>query len=367
MKKITLRILLIKAVVVLFTATVFCNPQSKPKNIIFLIGDGMGVNYVTASVLNMENDAFKRFKNIGLSVTCSADALVTDSAAGATALACGYKSYNGAISVDMDKQQLQTIMEYLQTKNYATGIVVTCQVTHATPACFVSHVESRGMEFEIAEQISTSNIDIAIGGGTNFFLPEGNGGKRTDDKNIVEEMKSKGYQYIDDPELLKSYDGSQKLLALLAPAGIERGTDRNYTLGQMTEAALKRLSQNENGFFLMVEGSQIDWSGHANDYKYCESEMKDFNTAVHAALDFAEKDGNTLVVVTADHETGGLAITGGEKDRSSLEIEYVSGNHTAMMVGIYSYGPGSEKFTGIMENNMISRHFFEFFEPKKKW
>ncbi len=367
MKNIALRILLIKAVVVLFAATVFCETPSKPKNIILLIGDGMGISYVSVSVFKMENDAFKRFKNIGLSITCSANRLVTESGAGATALACGYKTYNKAIAVDVNKKPLETIIEYLQTKDYATGIVSTSQVTHATPASFVSHVDSRYEEFEIAEQIAESNVDVVIGGGTYFFLPDGKGGDRNDDKNLVENMRVKGYQYIDDPEKLTDYDGSKKLLALLDEKSIDHGEDRDYTLGQMSEAALKRLSKNANGFFLMVEGSQIDWSGHDNDQDYCESEMKDFNTAINAALDFAEKDGNTLVVVTADHETGGMAITGDYEDRSSFDLKYVWTHHTAEMVGIFSYGPGSEKFTGIMENNMIGRHLFEFFEPNKVW
>lgn len=367
MKNIASRILLIKAVVVFFTATVFCDTPSTPKNVILLIGDGMGVNYVSVSVLNMENDPFKKFNAIGLSITCAADKLITDSAAGGTALACGYKTYNGAIAVDMNKKPLQTIIQYLQTNDYATGIVSTSQVTHATPASFVSHVKSRNMENEIAEQIATSNVDVVIGGGTNFFLPDGNGGDRKDGKNLVNEMTAKGYQYIDDPQALSNYSGSKKLLALFDKKGLVQGRKRDYTLGDMTNAALKRLSKNENGFFLMVEGSQIDWSGHDNNQKYSKSEMRDFNSAINAALDFAEKDGNTLVLVTADHETGGMSITDGEVDRSSLKLEYVSTNHTANMVGIFSYGPGSEKFTGIMENNMIGRHLFEFFDPNRVW
>lgn len=357
MLKYSVRIL---TAMLFFSVAVFCGDT--PKNIIFMVGDGMGINYVSASVLSMKEDQFTRFTTTGFSVTCSADALITDSAAGATAFAIGERTNNGMISMLPDKSTLKTVVESAEEKGMATGIISTSSITHATPACFYAHVESRKMEYEIAEFLVNSGVEVAIGGGTQFFLPAGKGGERTDDKNIVAEMKEKGYEYFDDVKELKEYSGDKNILSLLAPKGVEKALERNYTLGELTSVAINQLEKSDNGFFLMIEGSQIDWAGHANDQEYALGEVKDFNTAIKAVLDFAEKDGNTLVIVTADHETGGMSIVEGDIDGSNMEMTFGTGHHTPVLVPIFAYGPGSEKMTGIKKNNEIGQYLLSFYK-----
>jgi alkaline phosphatase len=151
-----------------------------------------------------------------------------------------------------------------------------------------------------------------------------------------------------------------KFYALIDSDGVAKASERNYTLGDLTKIAISNLSQNKNGFVLMIEGSQIDWAGHGNNSEYILSELKDFDTAINAALDFAEDNGNTLVVVTADHETGGLSINGGTKNGKNLELKYTTKGHTGNMVGVFAYGPGEEQFRGIYENYMIGRKLIHF-------
>lgn len=358
-------------VVVIFTTTVFCEETSAPKNIIFMIGDGMGVNYVSASVYTIEDNAFKRFDQLGLVVTCSADALVTDSAAGATAYSCGIRTYNGAIGVDVDKQSVETIIEFLEEKGKATGVISTSAVTHATPASFVAHVELRKMEFDIAEDFSNSSIDMVIGGGWGYFTPKDEdgegGGDRLDGKNLVDVIKDNGYEYFDNVDDFLSADIEGNVYALLEKHELPGAGSRDYSLADLTVKAVENLSSNEEGFFLMVEGSQIDWAGHANSQEYALEELADFNEAVNAALDFAEADGNTLVVVTADHETGGMGLIGGNVEQREVKMGWVHKHHTANMVGVYSYGPGSEHFGKIMDNYKIGQQLFKFYDEEREW
>lgn len=332
--------------------------QDKPKNIILLIGDGMGISAVSTSILTDSSSAFRKFKFVGLSITCSADALITDSAAGATALSTGEKTNNHFIGMSPDKQPLNNIFEEGKKKHYSTGVISTSSITHATPASFFAHVPDRSDEVTIAEQFFESELDIAIGGGRHFFLPESNNGKRKDNIDLTEKFESEGYAYLTTIEDLQNYTGSEKIIALLEDVSLNSATKRTYTLGDLTKAGIDRLSKNEKGFMLMVEGSQIDWGEHENNEKYALAEMADFNKAVGAALDFAEQDGNTLVVVTADHETGGTSIVGGIRDKE-VSLGFASKGHTAACVGIFAYGPGAEMFQGVMENNQIGKNLFK--------
>ena len=333
--------------------------SATPKNIIILIGDGMGVDYVSTSVLSMKNDAFRRFTTTGFSVTCSADNLVTDSAPGATAISTGYRTNNWTIAEDpWSDKPLTTIFELAEKLKKASGIVVTCSITHATPAAFVAHVKSRSDEFDIAEQETERKTDVFIGGGIKFFTPTSEGGGRTDGVNLLSKVESEGYDYYDSYEKLKNSDPDKKFYALFDSTGLPKAADRNYTLGDMTKIALDYLSKRPNGFILMIEGSQIDWAGHANDQAYLLSEMKDFNTALNTVLDFEEKNKETLVVVTADHETGGMSIVDGNLDGSKFDLKFSTKHHTANMVGIFAKGPGEREFSGIMDNYMIGRKLF---------
>jgi alkaline phosphatase len=337
--------------------------QDKPKNIIILIGDGMGVNYVSASYIALDNDPFKKFTSVGLSATSSLDRLVTDSAAGATAISTGHRTSYFAVSVTPANEPLLTLFEHAETLNKATGVIATSTVTHATPAAFLAHVLNRKDETEIARQYLERNVDVVIGGGRSFFLPKEMNGKREDNIDLTAEIERKDYSlYLSIDDLLSSSNISNKFYALLDSTSIPKAAERNYTLADLFNKAIERLSLNENGFLLMVEGSQIDWGGHDNDQEYLMTELYDFNTAVNAALDFAEKDGNTLVLVTGDHETGGMSINGGNPDGSNLQLKFTTGGHTAGFVGVFAAGPGEELFRGVYDNFMIGRNLFQLLD-----
>jgi alkaline phosphatase len=338
-------------------------PNTSPKNIIIMIGDGMGVSYVSASVLSLKNDSFRRFTTTGFSVTCSADNLITDSAAGATAIATGYRTNNYFISLNPETEKpLFTILELAEKLNKSTGLVVTCSVTHATPGAFVSHVKNRSMEIDIAKQISEMDLEVVIGGGTKFFIPKSAGGDRTDGANLITAIKDKGYSYFNNYNDLKKYNSENNFYALLDANGLPKAADRDYTLSDLVKTALKKLNQDKDGFVLMIEGSQIDWSGHQNNQDYLLSEMKDFNTAINTVLDFAEQDGETLVVLTADHETGGMGIIEGDKDGCNLELDFLTNEHTPSMVGLFAKGKGEDEFRGILDNYIIGRKLFKLLD-----
>lgn len=291
--------------------------NAKVKNVIFLIGDGMGPAFNTMyrylkddpSTPMMESTAFDPYL-VGMQKTYPHDheENITDSASAATSMAAGVKTYNGAIAVDTKKQDVKTILEHAKEQGKATGLVATSQVNHATPAAFGAHDESRQNYNDIADDYyddlvnGEHKVDVILGGGTNYFERE--------DRNLVKEFKKDGYSYVTNRQQLLEDDNDQ-VLGLFAPVGLDKMIDRTEetpSLVEMTNAALDRLSNDKDGFFLMVEGSQIDWAGHDNDVVGSMSEMEDFEKAFKAAIEFAKKDKHTLVVTTADHSTGGLTI-----------------------------------------------------------
>ncbi|QHE63029.1 alkaline phosphatase [Rossellomorea vietnamensis] len=291
--------------------------NGKAKNVIFMIGDGMGVPYTTAlrymndnpDTMEMEKTAFDPYL-VGLQTTYPEDEKenVTDSAAAATAMSGGVKTYNNAIAVDNDKSDVKTVLEQAKENNMSTGIVSTSEITHATPASYGAHEESRKSEDAIAndyydEMINGKHkIDVMLGGGTDFF--------ERDDRNIAEQFKKDGYSYVKSADELKK-DKNDQILGLFAESGMDKMIDRDEkqpSLADMTTAALDRLKGDKDGFFLMVEGSQIDWAGHDNDVVGAMSEMRDFEQAFEKVRDFAKENGETLVIVTADHSTGGISI-----------------------------------------------------------
>lgn len=327
----------------------------RPSNIILLIGDGMGVSAVSAGTyFRDEPSSFNRFKYISLVNTSSATHKVTDSAASGTALSTGKKTYNGAVGMDTARNVIENITEFVSGLGWNTGVVSTSSITHATPASFYAHVEQRQMEEDIAVQLLDSEIDFFAGGGIKFFT------KRTDGANLFPVAEEKGFMVdttgLSDPSVLKP---GQKYGFLLAEAGMLPMLEgRGGFLPEATALAISHLS-GENGFFLMVEGSQIDWEGHANNPEGVIQEVLDFENAIDMALDFAEKDGNTLVVVTADHETGGFALSGktdsetGESDYRLIGPTFATGGHTATLIPVFAYGPGAEEFMGIYQNTGI--------------
>lgn len=353
----------LKALVLIFVfscGVLFSQSTQRPKNIIILIGDGMGANYVSASVLNMPNSPFRKFTSVGFSITCAADKLVTDSAPGATAISTGHRTNSYYVGVDTLGNPLTTLFEEAERLNISTGLVVTCTVTHATPAAFVAHAVNRKEEKEIAKQFLNIDVDVVIGGGAKYFSEHDTSGSGS---NCLDLLKQKGYDiYQHSDEFLASYP-TKKYYALFEDEQLNRAKDRNYSLADLTKKALPLLSQNENGFILMVEGSQIDWGGHENNQDYLMSELNDFCGAIDVALEFSEENNNTLVLVTADHETGGMSIIDGKPDGSEITMKFTTTGHTAEMVGVFAKGPGEELFRGVYDNYMIGRNLFRLLNP----
>ncbi len=318
-----------------------------------MIGDGMGITQITAGMIKNGNKLnLEQFKYIGLQKTYASDDLITDSAASATALASGVKTYNGAIGVDTEGKPVRTILEEAEDAGLATGLVVTSSITHATPACFYAHEKNRAMMEEIAADLLRVDVDFFVGGGLKYFI------QRNDERNLLSELANKGYivtNFIDQDFNNISIDFTKNFGYFTAngePLPFSQG--RDYFV-QASQTAMTYLSgQREKGFFLMLEGSQIDWGGHANDSDYIISEMIEFDQAIGAALEFAKQDGETLIIVTADHETGGFAINPGSTIDSIIPA-FTTDKHTATLVPVFAYGPGAELFTGIYENTAIHR------------
>lgn len=325
-----------------------------PKNIIIMIGDGMGLTQTTAAMyVNGNKIAFERFPVVGLHKSYSSDNLVTDSAAGATAFSCGKKTYNGAIGVDSDTVACPTLLENAAALGMPTGLIATSTIVHATPAAFFGHEALRSSYENIALQLADSKVDFFVGGGKKFFDQ-----RESDQRNLIIEMEAKGRQvddYFETPFEQVDIDPLQQFGYFTAnddPLPVAQG--RNYLI-PATEKALQYLDKRDvadEGFFLMIEGSQIDWGGHANLSEYIISETIEFSNAVDKVLDFAEADEETLVIITADHETGGYAIGYGSKQDSIIGA-FTSDYHTGTMIPVYAYGPGSEDFSGIYENTAI--------------
>jgi len=327
-----------------------------PKNIIIYIGDGMGVAHITAGKIARGNINLERFSVSGLVTTHSANHLVTESAAAATALATGYKTNNRAVSVSPDNLPLKTILEYAKERGKSIGVVATSSVTDATPAAFLAHADDRRQQVDIAEQIANSGIDVLIGGGWAYFVPATNeGSKRKDQKNLLAALETRMPLILTDDKL-SAHTDTQKLAALLSPGNLLKAADRDYSLTRLTQTAIHILSKNRNGFVLMVEGSQIDRAAHDHDQQHLIAELIDFDDAVGAGLDFAQKNHRTLIVVTADHETGGLAVHDGSiKNRQVASTAFTTSGHTASMVPIFAYGPGSSNFSGIQDNASVGQ------------
>jgi len=389
------------------------------KNVIFLIGDGMGLAHITLTSYFVGKPLeMMKMPYSGLMYTYSANSFVTDSAAAGTALATGYKTFNGMICMTPDGKPVMTLFEAAKKVGKATGVVTTTRVTHATPAAFYAHVKNRDEEKEIARQlVEGTTIDVAFGGGMKHFSEE-----------LLEKAKANGFTVVTTREELLNLDPSavKRVLGIFARSHLSYyvdGEDRP-SLAEMTRKAIEILSKNKEGFFLMVEGGRIDHAAHGNDVVAMIYDTIEFDEAVKVALEFAKKDGDTLVVVTADHETGGLGLSNGkyaidveklrsyskisiEKlmkeitpdnfkevikkyygiDLSDEEVEalkkafekggYAPSNtigeiisahaligwtthtHSAIMVPVFAEGPGAEEFTGIMDNTDIPKMIAE--------
>ena len=345
------------ALMLLFASSVNAQKRNvRPTNIILMIGDGMGVAQVYSGYTANKGDLnLFRCNVTGFSKTYSASDYNTDSGAGGTAIATGRKTYNGAIGVDHDTVFAKTILEYAEEKGLATGLVSTSAITHATPASFIAHQVSRDNYEGIALDFLKTDIDVFIGGGIDHFY------LRKDKRDLLQELRQKGYQVVFSMDSIKGIKQG-KLAGLTAkehnPSVLQ---GRGDMLPGSTQTALNILSDNKKGFFLMVEGSQIDWGGHANNGNMVAAEMIDFDRAIGKALDFAKKDGHTLVIITADHETGGMSLVGGDYQLGTVVAKFNTTDHTGVMVPVFAFGPGAELFQGVQENTDLFTKMMKLF------
>jgi alkaline phosphatase len=334
--------------------------RDKVRNIILFIGDGMGDAQLYAGMTVSSTPFYlEKFPYSGYCKTNAVDNYITDSAAGGTAIATGTKTRNGMIGMGPDSVSVMSIMEIAHKNGLATGLVSTKAITDATPASFVSHNSGRGNYEDIAKDFLSGTIDLFIGGGSDHFC------KRKDSTDLTIKLREMGYDVVftlDEMDKSKS----SKIAGLMSAVNMPRVLDgRTGSLERITRKAIETLSRNKNGFVLMVEGGMIDSGGHGKSIEFVVSEMIDLDNAIGVGLGFAEKNGETLVVTTADHETGGLTLTGGNLKEHKVIANFSTTNHTAVMVPIFSYGPGAERFSGIHENTFFFDEFLKSLKIKR--
>lgn len=326
--------------------------EGKPHNVILLIGDGMGLAQASAVIYDTKGiSPLEACPVVGFHKPAAINDLITDSGAGATAFACGIKTYLNAIGMDPDTMPCKTILEEARDRGFATGVIATSSIVHATPAAFLAHQPMRTDYEPIAADLAASGIDFFVGGGKKYFDR-----REMDNRNLVRELELKGYDvrsYFAEELQQVRLSHKHKFLYFSAdntPLSVFQGRSYLPYAVQMATRFLPKRSQ--KGFFLVVEGSQIDWKCHANNAQELLLEMHDFMEATEAALQFAAADRKTLVLITGDHETGGLAIEQGSRHRK-LNLAFTTNGHTAALVPVYAFGPGAEVFSGMYENTEI--------------
>ena len=316
--------------------------KKKIKNIIYMIGDGMGENHILAgNIFKQANLNIQEIKNKCYVKTESLES-ITDSAAGATALATGIKTQNGIIGKDKDCNDVENIIEYSYSKGLKTGVICTQIINHATPASFVVHNIDRNNYNEIALSEINSCVNIMFGGGRSYF-------KKYEDK-----MKANNYKWINSIFELQSIDKNDKVIGTFAEDTISM-EDNRIELADLTKEALVRLD-NDKGFFLMIEGSDIDYYSHKCEMNNMLVEMIDFDDAVGIAKNYVDEHSDTLLIVTADHETGGIQLDNVDsKEKLNNDLFKIQGQHTNKKVLAYAYGKGAEELTkyDIIDNTSI--------------
>jgi len=377
MKKIIINMLI--AVLVLGATTGNLYPAKKVKNIIIMVPDGMGLADVTAARIYLfgpdktKHLYLESLENIGYQSTFSANSIVTDSAAAASTWACGQKFNNNEISFHKSTQTApKSILQIAKELGKSTGLVATSTITHATPGAFGAHVENRKCENEIARQyIAKTGVDVLLGGGRGTFKTE----EKDKDPcgtygDFIKMAEEKGYKTVYNREEMLKNSRAKKLLGLFSHMSLSpdfrRQTNENTkqepSLEEMTQTALQNLEQNDNGFFLMVEGSQVDWANHANNLEYQISEVLAFDRAVKCVIDWLDakksRQKETLLIVVPDHDCGGFAVKGPydqtfDKPGQMVEPGWVWGNHTGVDTTIWSQGPYSEHLGKAIDNTDV--------------
>jgi alkaline phosphatase len=335
--------------------TVTVNPieGKKVKNVILMIGDGMGLTQIsTAWVANRGDLNLTKMPFTGLVRTYAANKLITDSGAAGTAMATGQKTNYHSIGVDVNGNPLPSLTDLANAKGLSTAVLVTCGLTDATPAAFCANNVDRDMEEDLAADFLDCNVDFILGGGRDKFT------KRADGRDLMKEMEEKGYQ------VTRSWDetsriNSGKVFAVLEDGQLPMAEKRGEIWQHASLKAIEMLSKNEKGFFAMLEGSRIDDCGHWHDIPKLMGEIFDFDQTIGKVLQWAEKDGETLVIVLADHETGGLTLLDGSIENGTVTGHFSTGGHSDIMVPVFAYGPQAEQFVGVFENTEIFRKISE--------
>jgi alkaline phosphatase len=314
----------------------------KVKNVILIIGDGTGLaqwysgytaNHAQLNVFNM--------RSIGLSKTSSYDNFITDSAPGATALASGEKTNNRAVGVDHTGVALSLIPDYVAKKGMSTGLITSGDMTDATPAAFYGHSAERSNSARMFSDLGTSPVQLIMGAGNSAF-----------NDTVERALKYHGFRVVNSVDSVWP-NAPHKWVVMEERAQQPVAKGRGEWLQQAFGKSLEVLSSNKSGFFLMAEGAQVDHGGHDNDLSWLATEAMDLDRLVGKAMQFADANGETLVVVTADHETGGLTLMDGNYESGYIGGQFSTDDHTAVPVPVFAYGPQSKLFSGVYENTAI--------------
>ena len=323
--------------------------DNEVRNVILMIGDGMGLEQASCAwVLNHGKLNLDNFPFTGLSRTYCTDNLITDSGAGGTAIAAGQKTAYNHVGVAPDGSDLSSLLVRAREKGKKTGIAVTCHYADATPCDFCCHNECRDNHEDLIADYLECGVDYLSGGGTDWFTV-----KRTDGRNILEELSSVGYNVaLTEEELLNA---SLPVFGVLSPDNLPPAKERGDLFRHSVTRGLELLSESENGFVMMVEGSSIDDWLHGNNLEKAMEEILDFDRTIGDVLEWAAADGHTLVVVMADHATGCITLQDGNLEEGVVGVHFASESHNGIAVPVYAWGPGSEAFTGIKENDEWGR------------
>lgn len=320
----------------------------KVKNVILMIGDGMSLMHVyTAWAANRGKLWLENAQATGLSKTWAVKKLVTDSGSGGTSLATGVKTVYHAVGVDPEGKPLTSLVDVAKELGKDAGMAVTCRLWDATPCDFCCHNIDRDKEEELVGDYPTSGVDFVFGGGAQKFT------NRKDGRDIFKELQKKGYHVSRTLDDFFAYDKNSRIFAVPYDKDTPLPDERGDLLARASMKGISLMNQNKNGFFMMIEGSQLDDYGHFNQLDLLMKETLDFDQTVGEMMKWAAKDGETLVVVTADHETGGLTLVNGNKDEGRVECSFSTKDHSGAMVPVYAFGPGAENFTGIFENTDV--------------
>jgi alkaline phosphatase len=309
------------------------------KNVVLLIGDGNGLSQISAAVLaNGGETTLTQLKSIGFIKTASSDDFTTDSAAAGTALATGQKTYNRSIGMGDNREPIMNITEFLDKQDILSGCITTDRMVGATPSSFYAHQLDRDDTAEIAADLLRSKLSLFVGGGSADF---------------DQDFGANGFTILNKIDAIGNSE-EPRVGLFLSEKGVPSYLEgRGNQLADATKNGLQFLSSKNKPFFLMVEGAKIDAYAHANNMAGVVTEGIDFDTAITEAIAFADRTGNTLVVITADHETGGLTIPQGNMENRMVEGDFTTDDHTATMVPIFAYGPRSQEFQGVYENNEV--------------